>query len=277
MTAISNVFSKEFIACASDSFLTRRAGDCVEYVETQRPKIFALDGLSGAISYWGFAGLDQLDTADELEGLAGRARSFPSLWEFARELKKHFDGLLTRYPSIRGRQRGLGFHIVGYEEVAGFKVPELFLVTNFTSPTYQEVANQLGCSRRTHADLKNEYGDDEFHERDSEPERRIEVYRYLESGGVLYFNNGDPELFNIAANGVLSSMKALNDRSGLKSSADGWRDLAKRPIEIVADLQQSFAKDANRVVGGRIHDLVIKPDGSMYSDTGVVSRRWSER
>jgi hypothetical protein len=51
MTAISNVFCNDFIACASDSFLTKFVGDSAERVETRRSKIFPLEGLPGAVSY----------------------------------------------------------------------------------------------------------------------------------------------------------------------------------------------------------------------------------
>ena len=303
MTAISNVLCKHYIACASDSFISVRLegqndDDPLVYVETKKPKIFALEGLAGAVSYWGFAGQGahrktdepisrrlkaddielRLRTAGEIEGLARQARSYGNIETFAHALRDHFNEFFRTHPAIQQKDRGVGFHVVGYEDVAGLRIPELFLITNYKGIPYGELYEQLGCSRRSHLTMNpNQPGDEGSLKRHSGEEYRRAVYDHLDTGRVLYFNNGDPELFTSAANGVLESMKVLNDRHAMKSRDDAWRDLAVRPIEIVKELQGDFARKASRVVGGKVHDLVIEPAGTMYSDTGVVSKRWSER
>lgn len=59
--------------------MTRIEDTGVTYVDTEGPKIFALDGLAGGISYWGYAGLVRLRIGDEIQALASRARSYGSL------------------------------------------------------------------------------------------------------------------------------------------------------------------------------------------------------
>jgi hypothetical protein len=276
MTAISNVFCADFIAFGSDSFLTKKVGNKIEYVETDRSKIFALNGLRGGISYWGFAGLERLSVADELKALADQAHNCGTLEAFAQNLRVQCNNLLRKYTNIPKGQRGLGIHVAGYEEMKGVKIPELFLVTNFTDLAYN-VGDQLGCSRRTNVTITGDSGDDAYLQRHAEFRYRKQVHDHLQSGNVLFFNNGDPQLFTIAANGILESMRALSARAALKAGNDAWRDLAIRPIEIIADLQKSFAKDMHRIVGGRIHDLVVYPNGTTRSDSGVVPQRWSDR
>jgi hypothetical protein len=214
---------------------------------------------------------------DEVSGIARRAHELGTIESFARHIRDHFNVLLAKFPGVPKRDRGLGLHVVGYEDVEGFKIPELFLVTNFKSLSYDDVADAMGCSRRTNLTITDDSGDDAYLEKHREPEFRHAVREHLASGRVLFFNNGDPELFTIAANGLVTSMKALKNRGALKGDSERWRHLAKAPIEIIGDLQKSYAKKKFRLVGGKIHDLTILPDGRKFSDTGVVRQRWSDR
>lgn len=149
-------------------------------------------------------------------------------------------------------------------------------MTNFKDIPYGELSDLLGCSRRTNLTITGDSGGDAYLEKHREAAYRKVVYNYLAAGDILYFNNGDPELFTIAASGLLASMTALQQRGVFKQNDRCWRHLATEPIRIISNLQRDLVKDKYRVVGGMIHDLVIQSDGEMFSDTGVVNKRWSD-
>lgn len=275
MTAISNVFCKYYIACASDSFIVElcdgpQGGEPLKYIEASQAKIVPIERLKGAVSYWGFAKYSSISTLDEIKRVVGD-QAYSTLEEFAVGLRDHFNTLFEKHPAIRKTDRGVGFHVVGYEDVEGTPVPELYLVTNYKSLAYDDLSDRLGCSRRSYVTLNPEgSGDDDYLKRHSEGEFRKKVYGHLDDGHIIYFNNGDPALFTLAADAVLESMKTLSKRGALESPENAWRELAKQPITIVKNLQASFAGNAGKIVGGKVHDLTIMPDGRMFSDSGIV-------
>jgi hypothetical protein len=277
MTAISNVLNRDFIACGADRLLALRRGQRIERAKVQRRKLFALDGLRGAVSYWGFAGLERLNVAAEIERFAKQARSHGALEPFARSLRSHLDELLHKYPSVRGLNRGIGVHVVGYESVNGKLVPELFLLTNFKNIAYDQVGPRVGCSRRSFATISNDDGDDEYLLRHSGLDYRRAVYNFLQTGEVIYFNNGEPQMFTPIAHAIVASVKDLEQRGALLRHARVWRELAICPIDLISILQRRIVKERYRLVGGRTDDLVILPSGQMFSDSGVVAQRWSDR
>ena len=47
-----------------------------------------------------------------------------------------------------------------------------------------------------------------------------------------------------------------------------YRSLARKPIEIVSEIQEEFGILGTQAVGGLIHNLAITPDGQYSSDSG---------
>jgi hypothetical protein len=104
---------------------------------------------------------------------------------------------------------------------------------------------------------------------DQVQDHRQFVRQFLSSGQFLIFNNGDPILFNSAASAFLGALQVMASRGTLKElDSKGMCAIARRPIEIVSDLQREFGKETARVVGGRIHDLVIAQNGTVFSTSG---------
>jgi hypothetical protein len=101
------------------------------------------------------------------------------------------------------------------------------------------------------------------------------VKQHLDDGNLFIYNNGDPLLFNNFANAFARSMIVLQRRGLLRRDHEIARSIALRPIAMIADSQSALCDEGKRLIGGRVHDLVIFPDGTMKSDSGVVSRTWS--
>lgn len=165
-------------------------------------------------------------------------------------------------------QAGIGIHFTAYEYIDGYWIPELFLVSNWADPSYQSLRpGGVGVSRETYhtiADVapKQEHRQVQF---------RLQVHRHLhQRSGMLIYNNGDPVMFNSAANAVPGMFKALARRGKLiePGKIETYLAMARRPIEVVAKAQLNFCREGARVVGGRPHDLAITPNGEYLSTTG---------
>jgi hypothetical protein len=94
----------------------------------------------------------------------------------------------------------------------------------------------------------------------------------LQNDRFLLYNNGDPQLYNAAADAIYKMVRVLGIRRNLKDTEDTetLRALARRPIEVVAEIQRDFCREGTRIVGGRVHDLLIMPSGEYSSTSGDV-------
>jgi hypothetical protein len=101
-------------------------------------------------------------------------------------------------------------------------------------------------------------------------ELRLKVHEFLLQGNLLIYNNGDPVLFNPAANGMAAMFIELARRGPSRTQQDTSKILAmaRRPVELVANAQRDFCDPGKRLVGGKAHDLAITPDGGYLSTTG---------
>lgn len=257
MTVISTIISRQCIAVATDSFIT----DCrtgLPRGNMTQSKITEIPRLRAAAAYWGLAeSTNGWTTHAWLESKAKEAPKFNTLENFASALHADLDKMLLGVPKT---DIGIGIHLMGYERVGNYWVPELLLVSNYADTTYSELCC-LHKTRETYHIAFNE----QPNERHGEPECRYKLHGFLAEGGMLVFNNGDPFMFNAVAKPLLEILKKARERGVLRDadSTDTYRALARRPIEAVSKAQHDFfSKDKIRV-GGRIHDLVITPEGRL--------------
>jgi hypothetical protein len=161
---------------------------------------------------------------------------------------------------------GIGIHFSAYERVSDRWIPELFLISNFADTSYSSLRSEgVRATRETAKSVASDLG----HPIDQVEDLRLFVYEYLHSGRFLIFNNGDPIMFNAVAAGVFSALRTLAVRGTLREfTIDSLTEIVHRPVEIVTELQSQFARPGTRLVGGRIHDLVIAPTGDMTSQSG---------
>jgi hypothetical protein len=272
MTVISAVITRQCIAVATDSLITQIKEDgSREPLEWERPKIVPILNKRAAASYWGLATFgERWSTYDWMRSQAGEAKGFGNLEEFAVYLQGSLDAALSELPLSNPNDRGIGIHLTGYEHIEGYWIPELILLSNFQDTSYSTVADHIHVSRETY---KTAF-EVPLREEHSQPDYRKRFNEYLKGGGMLIFNNGDPAMFNPAANSILSGVKTLKQRGILihPDNKETYRSIAKRPIEIITNLQHDLCLEGHRVVGGKPHDLVITPDGDYTSTSGDNGR-----
>ncbi len=160
MTAISSVISTYCIAISTDSFITvyDEKTDKNKIIVKQGPKIVKIEKLSAAFSYWGLAAESECSdwtTYKWLCEIAQKSKDYNSLSDYAEFVKTELDKTLTNL-RISKKSSGIGIHLIGYENINCYKIPELFLISNFTNPTYKKVG-KLNLSRNLFGTLPDDY------------------------------------------------------------------------------------------------------------------------
>ena len=220
------------------------------------------------MSYWGLAQVEgQWSTVTWLNARAESSSASPSAEQFAIDLAVALGQELSRSKLAKPTDRGIGIHFTAYERVDGYWIPELFLISNWLDTSYQALRpSGLGVTRETFHTISGEEPD----QRHRESAYRLKVHAFLQEGKILGYNNGDPALYNPAANGLFSMFAELARRGALSNpdAVETWRALAKRPVEIVSNAQRDFCSRRRRLVGGKPHDLAITPNGAYTSSTG---------
>jgi len=162
---------------------------------------------------------------------------------------------------------GIGIHFSAYEYIGGYWIPELFLISNWADTSYSWLRPEgIGLSRETYHTIRKcpplpEHREDQY---------RLAVHDYLFRGGLIFYNNGDPVMFNSAANAIFSGMMILAERQQLAAIDTPEKHLAivRSPVELVSAIQRKFCQTGGRVVGGRPHDLAVTPAGELSSTSG---------
>jgi hypothetical protein len=265
MTAISAIISNDGIAVASDSLLTKydpKTGQTT-HIEFKKSKIVPIRRFTGALSYWGLAEVGLWKTYDFLKEKASNANGFNSFEDFANNLKDTLNLKLNSFSIQNPLHKGIGIHLVGYEEIGDLKVPELFLISNYLGTDYLSVGD-MAISRNLYFQLPDHY-------KLNNPtfgEQRDQIKKFLVNYGWFMLNNGDPILYNQAANAIQNMFIEAIRRSSLKRDEKAIIRLASKPIEMVKEMQKDFFKKDTIRVGGKIHRLFITERGDFISDTG---------
>jgi hypothetical protein len=283
MTVITTVISKYCTAHASDSLITKEkeSGDGKrEVVEQEKSKIVCMRPWRGAMTCWGLAKIGNQWTADWLKERAMQANQVADPEEFAVSVRDQLNSALSRMRFRKPLDAGIGIHFTVYEYIDGYRIPELFQITNFRDPPvgsayrYQELYQEGVKVRReayeAYAINNKEEQDKPSRSRHGLPEYRHELRKYLNEGGILVFNNGDTVMFNAAISGILNMFEATRARGvlDLPEEPATFRKIALWPIDQVCKVQENFVKEGYRLVGGKRHNISITPDGEYDSDTG---------
>lgn len=275
MTVVSTIITRHYTAHASDSFLTMCHPDGKrEVVEDQQSKLVKVPAFRGVMSYWGLASREGgWNTFQWLRDRAERAGDSGSAAAFAEACAATLTAELSCYTFANPLDSGLGIHFTAYEEINGYQIPELFLLSRWTDESYQDVlpAYKFRVTRETYATWKGLKPPDGRSPEFGQSTYRLEVHKALQDQPLMFlFNNGDPALFNPIANSILASFAELSRRGRLKdpTSFETHLSIARRPVEIVSKLLADLAAPGTRLVGGKPHDLAVSPGGVYQSTTG---------
>lgn len=268
MTVISAVITQHGTAHASDSLLTTlKADGTYKIVEGQEPKLVYVKYWRGAFAFWGLARFGKSSTLDWLRVQTQRANKFASSEEFANTIAANLNQEFGRLSFRKPLDKGIGIHFTAYERISDYWIPELFLISNWTDPSYTDIRpTGVGASRETYHTLKNIPSAPEHRD----PQFRLEVHEALQSGKMFRYNNGDPTLFNPAANAIFDAFFTLMNRGTLNAPNDKKTHcaLCRRPIGFISDVLGDLSKKGTRLIGGKLHDICISPDGTCWSSSG---------
>jgi hypothetical protein len=269
MTVISCVITRYCTVHSSDSLITQLENENYKVLESRRTKIVAVRKWRGAMAYWGLAEYDQYkwSTFNWLQKMASNSSRFASAEEFAKGLKDKLNEEISKMRFIKPKHSGIGIHLTAYEHVKDYSIPELFLISNWTDTSYQSVnADGFRLSRETYGTIFNIARIPQH----QEVRYRLEVHKFLQESKWFIFNNGDPTMFNPAANSILRMFELLAEQGKIAKAGEvgTYHAIARLPIEIVSRIQRDFCRKEARLVGGKLHDLAITPDGEYSSSTG---------
>lgn len=270
MTVVSTLITRQCTAHASDSLITMLQPDGKrETLEWEQSKIVPVRKLRGAMTYWGLAKYDayQWSTFDWLKNQVRALADHTTPEDFAHALTQALRNAISQMSFCQQTDEGIGIHLSVYEYVDGYWIPELFLISNWADTSYSSLrSNGIGLSRETYHTISNCPPLPEHRE----AQYRLAVHDYLFKGGPIFYNNGDPVMFNSAANAIFSGMRTLAERHQLAAIDTPTKHLAivRRPVEMISAIQHDFCQTGDRVVGGRMHDLVVTPAGEFSSTSG---------
>lgn len=267
MTVITTLFTNSCTVHASDSLLTTQQPDgSFKSHEFRESKIISVDRYRGAMSYFGLASYGNFNTHDWLLGQRSNTIS-KTAEKYAEFISTELTNTYRQLGILNNFNSGLGIHFSCYECIDGEYFPELFFITNYF--TVGKV-NPEGFiyTRDTYKTLKKCAPDPSHRDK----QYRMQVKKYINSAGLIWFNNGDSVLFNSAANAIFNAFMTLKSRGYLIQpfGPKECRNLARRPVEIVKNVQRDFCDSKKRLVGGKIHDLSITPNGQYESSTGDI-------
>ena len=271
MTAVAAILTRQATVHATDSLVTKPAGDGLSReLEGQASKTVPLPALRGAVSFWGRA---WLGTTTTQRWLANWASTLPDGTEpeaAAGRLREALDAELDADADSTEQERGIGLHLTAYEKVRDLWVPELFQLTNYEDPTYRVVLPRIRLTRETAHTLLDLPKD----EADGSEAQRLAVYERLGERVPIY-NNGSTVAYNTASRALWQMMDWLAhqgrlDIGNLERSLHG---IARMPIEWVAAAEEALAGPGRSCVGGTVHSLLIRADGSTDAQAVASTRR----
>jgi hypothetical protein len=213
MSVISAVLTNDYIVVSSDSILTFEV-DGVKIIDDDsytKPKYVSYPYLKCIVSYWGLAyikdnGIKVWMTYEWLESKVKTQKDFVSVEDFGKHLKADLEKVFSKYKLRSPLEYGIGLHITCFELFGDKIIPELYLLSNFKSPEYNAVGN-LDLSRRTYYDMTRGV----ILHKTIEEQREV-YWGNLNGGDFIFYNNGDPQVFNIFANAYHSSVLIAKSR-----------------------------------------------------------------
>jgi hypothetical protein len=268
MTVISAIISKKCIAVASDSLLTvyNKHQKTFEEIETQKPKIVKVERLKAILSYWGFVAksrYSQWTTYDFLCRMVKNNINCNSIQDFANYIKEN----LINEIGSELRTNGIGIHLIGYSKKL---TPEFYLISNYADTQYNKF-RELSVSSELYGTLIKHHS--ELSESTTEDKKAETINDFLNKGHMFVYNNGDPAMFNFMYCGYYQTYQVAKKRIPITANEiEVCRFLAREPIQTVANIQRCLYDNEHRLVGGRIHDLVLEKNGMKYSSSSKSAK-----
>ena len=269
MTVITTIISRFGVVHATDSLVTELQSDGTRKVtEWRKSKIVPVKHYRGIMSYYGLAKCGSWNTYDWLKAKAANARKYKSPERFVRALQKDLNRELKAIPVRDPKDKGIGIHFSAYERISDYWIPELFYLTNFETAQYKSLApDGVHLGRETYHTIVNVPASLKHRLKRC----RLVVHDFLNTKrNILIYNNGDPIMFNAAANSIMNMFQTVAQRGQLKKSVNlnTYLKVGRRSVELVSEAQQYFCRKGSRTVGGKPHELGVTPNRQYYTTHG---------
>ena len=262
MTLILTEISRIGIAMAADSAVLQRTprpdGTVAENVLSGVVKLRQIPKLNAGISIWGRGEINycgvRYATSDWLEYIIkNRENEYNSLEDFARLLETELRLLITDFNLQRYPLGDIGFHLAGYSDWEGRKVPDFWHIHN----GFSQALEMRGI--RMDPDRVNA-------NHDMSP-RLLSCF--LEMFGAYVTRNGDfPEYVELFE--VVNMRLAEFARRGFIIPCPPTLENRARWLRFQIQLMSELYGFSNRpqIIGGQIPTLTITPEGKMVYDPG---------
>ncbi|MBK8225507.1 MAG: hypothetical protein IPK73_31225 [Candidatus Obscuribacter sp.] len=243
------------------------------HAESGKAKIFAIPRFQGAISWHGTAAFPGGWRA--MKWIESEVASYKgnSPDELAGIMAENLTQVFWANTGVVLSERGMGLHFTFYEKVDNLNIPELIWITNFNSITalgqYKPDQGPRFVAQRQTFHTFTKQSDFEHHARDS---YRKVVANYLSLLGPLVYQNGDILLTSLSAGMVEQALLNLLVRKELRSN-DPLENFGRRALyraEIAALTQRVFSSPEKVGVGTPCFNLIIPPEGPMFTDTREI-------
>lgn len=286
MTIVITLISKYCCATASDSLITyskiRNTKD--KFVSWKDRKIFIFSNCNfhGAMAFWGLAylfgehNIELFSTSKWLNNKAKESLNYKNPEEFVSYMTEELNKTISKYNIVGENGKGIGIQLCTYENIDGFKIPEMFVIRNYDGTNYSKINQKIEYFRSTYDEvqIQSKNALSEVNNKiQGEKEHRKKVYDYLQEDKIIIFNNGDPvstNIVNLALFELIDRAKKENLNKPLNNTLV-FRNLAKWAVITVSNFQRDFYKQECIKVGGKPHSLSITPNGIFESNTDKIS------
>ena len=254
MTLIRSMLSPFGIIMAADSTLTVKYpftnGETIERHYTNAKKLQKIPHLTAGISWWGEGTIDGMNADAWLEYFIKNDHS-TTLEMFAVSLRDKLRQLGFRVPDDSKLRYGtIGFHLAGFVEYEGRKVPILYHIHNGISENYDDIDPYV-----VNANL------------DWTPQKVLEKWDEGHFGGL---RNGDFIPYAVVSGYLYQAFEALNNIRfegqttpfvipHPRDNLDSWAELLRFEIKMVSEIYA--LSNYPKLIGGKIATLTINNNG----------------
>jgi len=254
MTLVRSMLTPYGIIMAADSTLTVKYpltnGEILERHYTDAKKLQRIPDLNAGISWWGEGRIDGMNADVWLENYISKQRA-KTLKEFAISLRDELRKLGFRVTEERNIRFGtIGFHLAGFVDFKGKKMPTLYHIHNGISEVYPDIDPYI-CNAN----------------HDWYPERVLEEW---EKGHFPGLRNGDILPYAVLSHFLYQFFETLriNLRIGEQpflipypsDNLDVWAEFLRFQIRLIGEIYS--LSNYPPIVGGKIITLVLKDDGT---------------
>lgn len=243
MTLIITEISSFGIAMVADSAVTVHApGQLPRILPNAAQKLQTMSTLNAGVACWGLGTIGNQDTDQWLSSFLASSQA-QSVGQLATALET---GLKLSGLQPNSQQASLGFHVAGYETVAGITGPSFYHVHDGPSTTLAAQGIQVNPAQ--------------FNANHDFPPTLATA---MPQGGIFMTRNGDFRVYAALTNQLVNFFSTVQQQTGLvfpHSQSIGDRaEFLLFQLRMMADIYRM--SNVPQIIGGNLHFVTIDPSG----------------